>query len=94
MWNENVNGMKCVRSECSVGKERVRVRGVCRTQYGKAVGGVRIPCVAKVKILSIPDGAHREEMGRSCGRWRGAERTSQSGVSISGRNIETNHTHI
>ena len=56
MWDENVNEMKCV--SVSVGKERVRVHGVRRTQYGKAVGGVRMSCVAKVEILSIPDGAH------------------------------------
>ena len=75
MWDENVNEMKCVRS-VSVGKERVRVHGVRRTQYGKAVGGVRMPCVAKVEILSIPDGAHivKKWVGRVGGDGGGVPR--------------------
>lgn len=75
--------------------ERVRVRRVRRTQYGKASEGARTPCVAKVEILSIPDGAHI--VGKWVGRvggGRSAERTSQSGVPISGRNIETDRTCI
>jgi hypothetical protein len=60
----------------------------------KASEGVCGSCVVKVKILSIPDGAHivRKWVGR-VGE-RSAERTSQNGIPISRRNTETDRTCI